>query len=162
GPVTFLAQGTLYPDVIESSAPERKTAARIKTHHNVGGLPPDMQFRLIEPLRYLFKDEARAVGSALGLPDELVWRHPFPDPGLAIRPLRFCRLPGGGVAGGLCWWPVPAACRTGAAQGAAGRDCPDVGCFLVLARGYAGVLRLDPGDRLEPGLLPALSAADPR
>lgn len=81
----FLVQGTIYPDVVESSAPERAHAARIKTHHNVGGLPAEMDFRLIEPLRYLFKDEVRAVGQALGLPLEMVWRQPFPGPGLAVR-----------------------------------------------------------------------------
>ncbi|MGQ9489374.1 MAG: glutamine-hydrolyzing GMP synthase [Anaerolineae bacterium] len=82
----FLAQGTLYPDVIESaSRQEQATARTIKTHHNVGGLPADMTFQLIEPLRYLFKDEVRLIGQALGLPPEIVWRHPFPGPGLAIR-----------------------------------------------------------------------------
>ncbi len=82
----FLAQGTLYPDVIESaSGDDTRNARTIKTHHNVGGLPQDMTFQLIEPLRMLFKDEVRAVGEALGLPEEIVWRHPFPGPGLAIR-----------------------------------------------------------------------------
>jgi GMP synthase (glutamine-hydrolysing) len=85
GQPKFLVQGTIYPDVVESSAPDRSKAHRIKTHHNVGGLPKDMQFALVEPLRYLFKDEVRAVGEALGLPGELVWRQPFPGPGLAVR-----------------------------------------------------------------------------
>lgn len=81
----YLVQGTIYPDVVESSAPDRNIAARIKTHHNVGGLPSDMKFTLVEPLRYLFKDEVRKIGAALGLPDNVIWRQPFPGPGLAVR-----------------------------------------------------------------------------
>lgn len=87
-PIQFLVQGTLYPDVIESTSHDTAaTATRIKTHHNVGGLPADMLLTLVEPLRMLFKDEVRELGEALGLPDEWVWRHPFPGPGLAIRVL---------------------------------------------------------------------------
>lgn len=81
----FLAQGTLYPDVIESGAAADGPAATIKLHHNVGGLPAELGFELIEPLRDLFKDEVRRLGSQLGLPDDIVWRHPFPGPGLAVR-----------------------------------------------------------------------------
>jgi GMP synthase (glutamine-hydrolysing) len=81
----FLVQGTIYPDVVESSGPDRSQAARIKSHHNVGGLPESMHFELVEPLRYLFKDEVRQVGEVLGLPHDLVWRQPFPGPGLAVR-----------------------------------------------------------------------------
>lgn len=83
--VNFLAQGTLYPDVIESSPREAQAAAKIKTHHNVGGLPETMRLSLVEPLRYLFKDEVREVGLSMGLPEDMVLRQPFPGPGLAIR-----------------------------------------------------------------------------
>ncbi len=86
----FLVQGTIYPDVVESSASDRNTAEKIKTHHNVGGLPEDMKFELVEPLRYLFKDEVRLVGEALGLGESLVWRQPFPGPGLTVRCIGEC------------------------------------------------------------------------
>ena len=90
GQPRFLVQGTIYPDVVESSGKDRSKAEKIKSHHNVGGLPEDMQFELVEPLRYLFKDEVRLVGEALGLSEGLVWRQPFPGPGLTVRCLGEC------------------------------------------------------------------------
>jgi GMP synthase (glutamine-hydrolysing) len=85
GQVDLLVQGTIYPDVIESRSRESKTSARIKTHHNVGGLPEVMALEVVEPLRRLFKDEVRRVGAELGIPEDILWRHPFPGPGLAVR-----------------------------------------------------------------------------
>jgi GMP synthase (glutamine-hydrolysing) len=85
GHLPFLVQGTIYPDVVESSGTDSSKSKTIKSHHNVGGLPEDMSFELVEPLRYLFKDEVRLIGEALGLPSELVWRQPFPGPGLGVR-----------------------------------------------------------------------------
>ena len=85
GHVDLLVQGTIYPDVIESKSKDSKTSARIKTHHNVGGLPEVMSLAVVEPLRRLFKDEVRRVGAELGIPEDILWRHPFPGPGLAVR-----------------------------------------------------------------------------
>ena len=85
GRVELLVQGTIYPDVIESRSRESESSARIKTHHNVGGLPEVMSLEVVEPLRCLFKDEVRRVGAELGIPEGILWRHPFPGPGLAVR-----------------------------------------------------------------------------
>ncbi|MDP9321776.1 MAG: glutamine-hydrolyzing GMP synthase [Chloroflexota bacterium] len=85
GPVDVIVHGTIYPDVIESKSQDSNTSARIKTHHNVGGLPADMRLENVEPLRRLFKDEVRRVGAELGIPEDILWRHPFPGPGLAVR-----------------------------------------------------------------------------
>lgn len=85
GPIEVIVHGTIYPDVIESKSRDSKTSAKIKTHHNVGGLPEDMTLENVEPLRRLFKDEVRRVGAELGIPEDILWRHPFPGPGLAVR-----------------------------------------------------------------------------
>ena len=97
--IDFLAQGTIYPDIVESGT---KTAKMVKSHHNVGGLPEDLAFELVEPLRQLFKDEVRACGVALGLPDSMVYRQPFPGPGPACAARRDHARPVGGRAGIRC------------------------------------------------------------
>jgi len=135
GEIDFLVQGTIYPDVVESSAPDRNLAARIKTHHNVGGLPERMELSLVEPLRYLFKDEVRAVGLALGLPEELVMRQPFPGPGLAVRCLgevHFERLERLRAADRIWLEELESAGLLGSSSGPAGAAPPLAQAFAVL------------------------------
>lgn len=106
--IQFLAQGTIYPDVIESAKSHQGKAHVIKSHHNVGGLPDDLQFKLIEPLRDLFKDEVRKLGVTLGLPEKMIYRHPFPGPGLGVRIL-------GEVKKNMpifCGKPMPSLCKS--------------------------------------------------
>jgi len=145
-PARFLVQGTLYSDVIESGG--GTGAATIKSHHNVGGLPEDLQFELVEPLRALFKDEVRAVGAELGLPERLVWRQPFPGPGLAIRIVAAKRRRS---ASTCCARPITS-CRTRSARRASYRELWQSFCVLPDVRtvgvqgdertyGYVVVLR---------------------
>ena len=147
----FLVQGTIYPDVVESAAPDRNKAARIKSHHNVGGLPEHMEMSLVEPLRYLFKDEVRAVGEALGLPESLVWRQPFPGPGLAVRCL-------GEVTPGAGRCPAPGRCHLhpgvvgGRPVGKRSRDQPGLCRAAAGAFGGRDGRRTDlPGGVRHPG-----------
>jgi GMP synthase (glutamine-hydrolysing) len=120
----FLGQGTIYPDVIESAG--RPDAQRIKSHHNVGGLPSDMDFELVEPLRDLFKDEVRRVGTKLGLSDDLIWRHPFPGPGLGVR-----------VLGEITWDRLE---RLRAADAIWIEELRDAGCYRQVAQAFAVLL----------------------
>ena len=120
----FLGQGTIYPDVIESAG--RPDAQRIKSHHNVGGLPPDIDFELVEPLRDLFKDEVRRVGEKLGLSPDLIWRHPFPGPGLAVR-----------VLGEITWDRLE---RLRAADAIWIEELRAAGCYRLVAQAFAVLL----------------------
>jgi GMP synthase (glutamine-hydrolysing) B subunit len=151
----FLAQGTLYPDVIESGAAPDGPAATIKLHHNVGGLPEELGFELIEPLRNLFKDEVRKLGVELGLPEDLVWRHPFPGPGLAVRclgevtkeRLDVLREADAIVVSEIkCYFPGIRRAVAGAERGRHGRraDVRERSCLAVRRNGRLHDRRLEP------------------